>query len=76
VLCASGAVVGRLVRADGSNAGGVDAALTFSSQSGLPGIAVSRSDANGAFAFANIPVGAFDFEAIASASAAWRGSLR
>lgn len=67
VLGASGSVVGRLVRADGSNAvAGVDAALTFSSQSGLPGIAVARSDANGAFAFANIPVGAFDFEAIAS----------
>ncbi|MEO8425619.1 MAG: Ig-like domain-containing protein, partial [Verrucomicrobiota bacterium] len=67
VLGASGAVVGRLVRADGTNAvAGVDTALTFNSQSGLPGIAVSRSDSNGTFAFANIPVGAFDFEAIAS----------
>ena len=67
VLGASGSVIGRLLRADGSNVvAGVDAALTFASQSGLPGIAVARSDASGAFAFANVPVGAFNFEAIAS----------
>ncbi len=67
VLGASGFVVGKLVRADGTNpVVGVDAVLSFNSQSGLPGIAVARSDAGGSFAFANIPLGAFQFEAIAS----------
>ena len=66
VLGASGTVVGRLVRADGSNAGnGIDVTLTFASQSSLPGIAAARTDSTGVFTFANIPVGPFDFETIA-----------
>jgi hypothetical protein len=67
-LGASGAVMGRLVRADGSTAvAGVDVLLAFSSQSALPGRAFGRSGGDGAFAFANIPVGAFALEAIAPA---------
>lgn len=67
VLGASGSVVGTLMRADGSNAApGIDVVLSFTSQSGLPGIAVTRSDSDGAFSFANIPVGQFNFEAVAA----------
>ena len=68
VLSGSGAVVGRLVRVDGSQAAsGIDVTLTFGSQSGLPGIASARTDSQGRFNFANIPVGDFNFEAIAPA---------
>jgi hypothetical protein len=63
----SGNVIGRLVRADGITAkSGVDVLLTFQSQSGLPGRAVSRTDSQGAFRFTSIPVGAFNLEAIAT----------
>ncbi len=66
-LGASGAVQGRLVRADGATAArDIDVALTFNSQSGLPGRAFVRTDASGNFSFANIPLGTFDLEAIAS----------
>ncbi|MDB6036537.1 MAG: hypothetical protein JWM99_378, partial [Verrucomicrobiales bacterium] len=66
VLGSSGFVTGRLVRAAGTNAAtGIDVVLTFATQSGLPGIASTRSDVDGQFSFANIPVGNFNFEAIA-----------
>ena len=77
VLGASGAVVGRLLRADGlTPVSAVDVSLQFNSQSGLPGIAVARTDPAGAFAFANIPVGSFDFAAIAPAFGIARFSSR
>jgi hypothetical protein len=67
ILSASGTVQGRLVRADGTNAApGIDVLLTFKSQSGLPGRAVSRSEANGGFRFDTVPVGSFYLEAIAA----------
>ena len=66
-LSQSGNVIGRLVRADGVTVkSGVDVLLTFQSQSGLPGRAVSRTDSQGAFRFTSIPVGSFNLEAIAT----------
>jgi hypothetical protein len=66
VLGASGSVRGRIVRAAGSQAvPGIDVSLTFNSQSGLPGIAVARTDAAGSFTSANIPLGSVRLEAIA-----------
>ena len=66
-LGSSGLVIGRLVRADGTNAvPGIDVTLAFNSQSGLPGIATDVTGPDGSFSFANIPVGAFSFEAIAT----------
>ncbi len=65
VLGSSGVVNGRLVRADGTNAvAGVDVLLSFRSQTGLPGLAQVRTDAQGAFQFRSIPVGAFFLESI------------
>ncbi|PYM11964.1 MAG: hypothetical protein DME18_12580, partial [Verrucomicrobia bacterium] len=65
VLSASGAVQGRIVRADGlTPVEGIDVLLTFNSVSGLPGRAVSRTDTDGLFQVENIPVGPFNLEAV------------
>jgi hypothetical protein len=66
VLGASGAITGRLLRADGETpAANVDVSLAFEAPSGALGRAVSRTASDGAFAFSDIPVGPFFLEAIA-----------
>ncbi len=63
VLSASGTVVGRIVRADGTTpAAGTDVLATFMSQSGLPGRINFRTAADGLFSLAPIPVGGFHLE--------------
>ena len=65
-LGSSGSVAGRVVRADGETpVPGIDLLLTFASQSGLPGRAVTRTDATGGFQVDQIPLGLFQLEAIA-----------
>ncbi|HYG24635.1 MAG TPA: Ig-like domain-containing protein [Verrucomicrobiae bacterium] len=67
-LGASGIIVGRLLRADGlTPVSNVDVLVTYQSQSVNPGRAFVRSLPNGNFAFTNIPVGAFELEAVAPA---------
>lgn len=62
----SGALLGRLVRADGvSPVAGVDVLVTYASQSANPGRAFDRTDAQGLFDLTDIPVGAFDVEVVA-----------
>jgi hypothetical protein len=66
-LGASGAVLGRLVRADGiTPAPGIDVLLTYPSQSGLPGRANVRTDSDGLFQVDSVPVGPVHLEAIAA----------
>lgn len=68
VLGPSGRVRGRLVRADGAEpVAGADVALSFQAPSGALGRAVSRTPADGAFAFEAIPVGAVFLESIVPA---------
>jgi len=64
----SGAITGRLVRADGvPPVPGIDVLILFNSQSANPGRAFYRTDANGRFTFTGIPLGNFDLEAVAAA---------
>jgi hypothetical protein len=65
-LGASGTVIGRLFRADAvTPAPDRDVLLEFIAQSGLPGRALSRTDAEGRFEHHSIPLGPFSLEAIA-----------
>ncbi len=66
VLAASGTIRGRLVRADGTNpAPAINVVLSFISRSGLPGQAVSKTDADGDFQCGMIPLGSVNLEAVA-----------
>lgn len=57
-LGASGAVIGRLVRADGATSvTNSDVLITFGSQSSLAGNAVTKTATNGSFGFTNVPIG-------------------
>jgi hypothetical protein len=65
VLGASGAILGRLLRADGvTPAAAVDMLLNYLSQSSQSGVAATRTTLNGTFAFSNITVGANSLEAV------------
>jgi hypothetical protein len=65
-LGASGVVIGRLVRADGSTPVPTnDVLILFGSQSSLAGNAVARTGTNGHFGFTNVPLGAVRVEATA-----------
>lgn len=65
-LAASGAVIGRLVRADGSTAVPTnDVLILFGSQSSLAGNAVTRTAMDGRFGFTNVPLGTVRVEATA-----------
>ncbi|HAV61008.1 MAG TPA: hypothetical protein DCY13_01415, partial [Verrucomicrobiales bacterium] len=63
----SGAITGRLVRADGvTPVSAIDVLILFDSQSANPGRAFFRTDANGRFTFTAVPLGEFDLEAVAT----------
>jgi hypothetical protein len=67
-LSASGTVIGRLTRQDGTTpVGQAEVLLTFQSVSSLPGRAVERTDSDGRFQFTGVPLGAFDVEAVVAA---------
>lgn len=73
-LSQNGAVIGRLVRADGvTPVAGAEFLLQFMSGSGLPGRAFERTAADGSFEFRDIPLGNFTYE---SAVFAIAGILR
>ncbi|MGV3772681.1 MAG: carboxypeptidase regulatory-like domain-containing protein, partial [Verrucomicrobiales bacterium] len=64
-LGASGSVIGRVLRADGTNVvGNLDVSLKYKAPSGLDGLAVTKTDANGEFRFDVVPVGPVDFSAV------------
>jgi hypothetical protein len=62
----SGTVRGRLLRADGTPLPGIEAGVFFESQSGALGVATDvTADPDGTFVMTGIPVGDFNFEALA-----------
>ena len=64
----SGAIIGRLVRADGfTPVGEVDVAIDYASQSANPGRMLFRTGLDGMFHFENVPVGSFNLSAVAVA---------
>jgi hypothetical protein len=65
-LGASGVVIGRLVRADGTTVVPTnDVLILFGSQSSVAGNAVTRTDMSGRFGFTNVPIGNVRVEATA-----------
>jgi hypothetical protein len=64
-LGASGSVIGRLTRADGTTGmDGAEVLLSYQSASSLPGRAVERTGADGRFRFDGVPLRPFALEAV------------
>ncbi len=68
MLTASGTIIGRALRADGSTvAAGTEITITFPSRSGLEGVIAQIVDASGRFSISPVPQGTWSLKAVDNA---------